>query len=339
MNRRPRIVIRSRLLAAALLLALPLTAHAQAPRKLTVVLGYIPNVEMYGPEYALIEGLFKAEGLDVTLVPAGQGVNQVQMVAAGVADIGIANPESILAAAGRGEKFKIFASQFQTSPVAMTCRKDSGVTKATELKGKRIGVKVAAKPYLDLLLSKNGLKDSDVTTTTIGGTDIAVLISGRIDCQVTTFAFNEPRLIENAGVPVNVLPLGSFGLNAQTDSYFVKASFLDNPANADVLVRFLRTQGQAWDSFFKDPSAAAAYVINKKLLDGLDIEQQTYQAIQQAKFMKSPLTAEKGILWINPATFKETAENLFAAKVTDTLVDPTDLLTMDILEKASLPKL
>jgi NitT/TauT family transport system substrate-binding protein len=334
---RPRLL---RLLSIACFLALlPLAAFAQAPRKLTVVLGYVPNVEMYGPEYALHEGLFKAAGLDVTLVPAGQGVNQVQMVAAGVADIGIANPESIIAAAGRGEKFKIFASQFQTSPLAMTCRKDSGVTKASELRGKRIGVKVAAKPYLDLLLSKNGLKDSDVTTTTIGGTDIAVLIAGRVDCQITTFAFNEPRLIEQAGVPVNVLPLGSFGLNAQTDSYFVKASFFDDAANIPILVKFLKTQGEAWASFFKDPKAAAAYMVNQRFLDGLDLDQQTFQAQQQATYMRSPLTAEKGILWINPATFKETAENLFAAKVTASVIDTTDMLTMTILEQAGLPKL
>ncbi len=324
---------------AALAVLIPLAAQAQTPRKLTVVLGYIPNVEMYGPEYALHEGLFKAAGFDVTLVPTGQGINQVQMVAAGVADIGIANPESILAAAGRGEKFKIIASQFQTSPVAMTCRKDSGVTKATDLKGKRIGVKVAAKPYLDLLLSKNGLKDTDVTTTTIGGTDIAVLISGRIDCEVTTFAFNEPRLIENAGVPVNVLPLGSFGLNAQTDSYFVKESFFNTPGNVEMLAKFMHTQGEAWANFFKDPKAAAAYMVNQKFVDGLDIDQQSYQATQQAIFMKSKLTAEKGILWINPATFKETAENLFAAHVTDKVVDPTDMLTTAVLEQSGLPKL
>ena len=43
------------------------------------------------------QGYYKAAGLDVTLIPAGQGVDQVQMVAAGIATIGIDNPEPILA--------------------------------------------------------------------------------------------------------------------------------------------------------------------------------------------------------------------------------------------------
>src|ERR1700722_6485945 len=199
-------------------------ASAADMTKLSVVLGYIPNVEMYGLEYALHEGLYKAEGLDVTLIPAGQGVDQVQMVAAGIVQVGIDNPEGILAATAKNESFKVFAGQFQTQPIGMTGRKDSGVVKPTDLKGKTIGVKVNAEPYFRLFLAKNGLQPSDVTTTTIGPNDISVLIAGRIACEITTCAFNEPRLIEAAGVPVTVLPLGDYGLNAQADSYFVKNS-------------------------------------------------------------------------------------------------------------------
>ena len=39
----------------------------------------------------------------------------------------------------------------------MTCRKDSGVTKPADLKGKTIGVKTNAEPYFRLFLAKNGI--------------------------------------------------------------------------------------------------------------------------------------------------------------------------------------
>lgn len=112
------------------------SAQAQELKKLTVVLSYVPNVEAYGPEYALHNGFFREQGLDVTRAPAGQGVDQVQMVASGAADIGITDPETILAGVARGEKFVAFAAEFQKSPVAMTCRKDSRVAKPADLKGR-----------------------------------------------------------------------------------------------------------------------------------------------------------------------------------------------------------
>jgi NitT/TauT family transport system substrate-binding protein len=313
-------------------------ASAEDLTKLSVVLGYIPNVEMYGLEYALHEGLYKAAGLDVTLIPAGQGVNQVQMVAAGVVQIGIDNPEGILAAAAKNESFKVFAGQFQKQPIAMTCRKDSGVTKPADLKGKTIGVKTNAEPYFKLFLAKNDLKPSDVTTTSIGPNDISVLIAGRIACEITTFAFNEPRLIEAAGVPVTVLPLGDYGLNAQADSYFVKSSYFDKPENQAILVKFLKATGEGWVGFYKDPKAAAKYVIDHNFVDGLDLDQQTFQAEQQVKYMSGPLTASKGILWLDPSVWKETAQNVKASGVTPEVVPTDGMLTMSILEKADLPK-
>ena len=306
--------------------------------KLSVVLGYIPNVEMYGLEYALHEGLYKAEGLDVTLIPAGQGVDQVQMVAAGIVQIGIDNPEGIIAATAKNESFTVFAGQFQSQPIAMTCRKDSGVVKPADLKGKTIGVKTNAEPYFKLFLAKNGLQTSDVKTTSIGPNDISVLIAGRIACEITTFAFNEPRLIEQAGVPVTVLPLGDYGLNAQADSYFVKSSWFEKPENQAILVKFLHATGQGWVSFYKDPKAAAKYVIDHNFVDGLDIEQQTYQAEQQVKYMSSKLTADKGILWLDPAIWAQTAENVKESGVTPTVIPTAGMLTMSILEKAGLPK-
>ena len=332
-----RLAIRSALTLGAALVGLSATA-ASAATPLTVVLGYSPDVESFGAYYAKEMGYFTDAGLDVTLIPAGTGIDQVQMVDSGQALIGIGGPEQVLAATDKGVKLKVFAAEFQTSPVSMTCRKDSGVTKPAELKGKRLGVKQNAELYAKLFLSKNGMSMSDITPTTIGGSDISLIIAGKIDCMITTFAFNEPSLIEQAGVPVNVLRLGDYGLNSQTDSYFAKADWYADPAHQELLVKYMQAEGKAWDAFFKDPAGLSKWFVDKAFNDGLNVEQQQFQGTTQVKYMADAVTAEKGIFWVNPKTWEETAANTVAMGAAKAVPDLTTILTNDIMVKAALSK-
>lgn len=327
------------LIAAALVftaLAAPAVAQDKVP--LTVVLSYIPNVENFGAIYAENKGFFDEAGLDVTLVPGGQGVDGLQMLDSGISQITITGADSVVAAVDKGAALKVFAAQFQFSPVAMTCREDSGITDPSMLKGKRLGIKQAAQLYAETFLSKVGLSMADIVPTTIGGSDVSTIIAGKVDCMITTFAFNEPRLISNAGVPVNVLRLGDYGLNSQPGAFTVTQKFWDTPGNKEVLVKYLTAEAKGWDEFFKDPAAGAKFIVDGGFNDGLDIEQQTYQAEQQVKYMASPLTAEKGILWLDPKTWAESTANALAAGATSKLVDPATFITTEILEQTPLPK-
>ncbi|WP_421760851.1 ABC transporter substrate-binding protein [Devosia sp.] len=324
--------------AALLSTVIATGAMAQDKTKLTVVLGYVPNVESYGPIYAKAKGFFDEAGLDVTLVPGGNGVDSLQMIDSGLAQISIGGSDAVIAAVDKGVALKVFAAEFQFSPVAMTCREDSGVTEPSMLKGKRLGIKQAAQLYAETFLSKNGLTMADITPTTIGGSDVSTIIAGKVDCMITTFAFNEPRLIANAGVPVKVLRLGDYGLNSQPDAYAVTQAFYDTPGNKEILAKYLTAEAKAWDELFKDPAAGAKFIVEGGFNDGLDIDQQTFQAEQQVTYMVSALTKEKGIMWLDPKTWAENAANALAAGSTTKLVDPASFLTTEILEASTLPK-
>jgi NitT/TauT family transport system substrate-binding protein len=105
-----------------------------------------------------------------------------------------------------------------------------------------------------------------------------------------------------------------------------------------VLVKFLRATAKGWVSFYEDPKAAANYIIDGNFVDGLDRTQQIFQAEQQVNYMKSQLTKEKGILWLDPKIWAETAENLKASGVTKTVIPLNGVLTTSILEQADMPK-
>lgn len=327
------------LLAASLLAAVALPAAAAEKTPLTVVLSYVPNVENFGAFYAREKGYFDEAGLDVTLIPGGQGIDQVQMVSAGLAQLGMTGADSVVAAVDKGAPLKVIGAQFQTSPVAMTCRKDSGITSPAQMAGRKLGVKQAAQVYASSFMAKNGVKIEDVEVTPIGNSDVSTIIAGAVECMITTFAFNEPRLIEQAGVEVTVLPLGSFGMNSQSGSWIVTAEFFAKPENKKALAAYMAAEAKAWEAYFADPEAAAAFIIDGKFNDGLNLEQQTYQAVQQAKYMVSPLTAEKGILWLDPKTWDETTQNAFEAGAASKKIDPASFTTTEILEMAAPPKL
>lgn len=281
-------------------------------KKMTVVLSYIPNVENFGTIYAKEKGFFKEAGLDVELVPGGAGVDGIQMIASGTAQIAITAAEPIIAAVGRGEHLKVIATRLQKNPQAMTCRQDSGVTEAHMVKGKRLAIKQTAQKQADVFLGKLGLTTKDMETLSVGGSDISAIIAGRVDCLYSTYAYNEPRLIENAGVKVNVLSLGDYGLNSQPGAITVTEKYFND--NKELLKSYLTAESRGWAEYFKDPDAAAKFIVEGGFNDGLDIGQQTYQAERQVSFMTSPLTKEKGILYLDPAIWKESAANSFAAK-------------------------
>lgn len=322
--------------AAALMLVAAAPASAQS---LTVVLSYIPNVENFGALYAREKGFFKEAGLDVKLIPGGNGIDQVQMVSSGIAQLGMTSAESVVAAVDKGAQLKVIAGQFQTAPTAMTCRKDSGITTPKQVVGRKLGVKQAAQVFATAFLGKNGVNIADVKVTPIGNSDISNIIAGTVECMITTFAFNEPRLIEQAGVPVTVLPLGSFGMNSQSGSWIVRTDFLDKPENKKILAAYMKAEAKAWVEYFKDPAAAAKFIVDGKFNDGLNIDQQTFQAVQQANYMKSALTAEKGILWVDPKTWEETTANALEAKTASKKIDPATITSTEILEMAGVPKI
>ena len=92
------------------------------------------------------------------------------------------------------------------------------------------------------------------------------------------------------------------------------------------------------DAFFKDPAGLSKWFVDKAFNDGLNVEQQQFQGTTQVKYMADAVTAEKGIFWVNPKTWEETAANTVAMGAAKAVPDLTTILTNDIMVKAALSK-
>jgi NitT/TauT family transport system substrate-binding protein len=302
------------------------------PGKLKVQLNFIRNVEHAGILFAEKEGYYKEENLEVEIVAGGTGIDPVQVVAAGGADIGVSSSSSLINARSQSVPVKAFAAQFQKSPVATTCRADSGVKQLSDIRGKKIGVKPTARPLFNIILTKIGLTADDVEIVPNSQTDITPLADKRIDCLFTTFAVNEPVSLRQQGVDVLVMLNHDNGLPEQTNAYFASDKTLTE--KADLLVRWTRATQKGWQKALADPSATAKAVLTSGLVDNLNETQQTEQARLQTDLMKSSATTDKGLLWLDSAVWEVNAKNVFEQGVAGRLVTPNEVMTTELLDKA-----
>lgn len=294
-----------------------------------VQLNFVPNVEHFGVSYADEDGLAAAAGVDVEVLAGGQGIDPVQVVAAGQADVGVTAAESFLLARAQGMPLVAFAAQFQNSPVALTCREDSGITEVAGIAGHTIGVKAVAESMFAVFLGVNGIDPESIDTEPIGASDVATIIAGRIDCQFTTFAVNEPNTMRNAGVEPVVFLLSENGLPAQSNVYFTSEEKLAD--NRDALVAWLGVTADAWQTFLDDPVAAAEWQVESGLVDGLDITQQT----QQAEGMVSLMEGGPGLLALDPDVWAGTQQNMLDSGQLTEEIDLTTVLDPTLLADAS----
>jgi len=145
-------------LAVLLALGLAVSAAAAAPPpfKITVQLDWIAEPEHGGFYQAQARGFFRAEGLDVTILPGGPNAFVMQDIATGKADIGQADCIGTLREQAAGLPFVQFAAVFQDDPSGLLVHADSPVHRFEDLQGRTI-IARPGWPFLDYLRKKYGL--------------------------------------------------------------------------------------------------------------------------------------------------------------------------------------
>jgi NitT/TauT family transport system substrate-binding protein len=161
---------RHRAALAALLLALPLAAHAEE----IVVSNY--GVTTNGMPYAvaMAKGFFKQQGADVTgILSSDGGGTTVRTLLGGNLAYGEINPTATITAIQSGADLKIVSDNVQTvAEFIWAVKPDSPIKTAADLKGRKIGYtnpRSTSQALAILVLEKAGLKPEDAELIKTGG--------------------------------------------------------------------------------------------------------------------------------------------------------------------------
>ncbi len=253
----------------------PSASNGLTPVKLQ--LDWYPQPEHGGFFTAVLQGYYKAEGLDVTVLPLPQYGSVAQLVSSGKADLGLGSSDQILEWDSNGLPLVAVAATMQHDPQAVMVHQNSPVHDFKDLEGHTIAAQTGA-TWLKYVISRYGLHNVRQVPSTLS---IANFLADP-DYVQQIFITSEPFFARQAGAQVRTLLISSSGY----DPYRVQFTTHDFAAqHPDLVAKFVRASIRGWQDYLKNPQPTNDYLL--KLNPALNPAQETYtaQALRDGAFI------------------------------------------------------
>ncbi len=310
-----------RLLLAFLLAAVAPAALAQ--ERIVFATDWLAQAEHGGFYQAVADGLYRKEGLDVTLRMGGPQVNGLQLLAAKQIDIAMADGLQVLAAVEQGVPLAAFAATFQKNPTVVIAH--PGVAQLADLKGKPIAIGAASNTtFWPWLRQKYGFTDDQKRPY---GFSVQPFLADPALSQ-QGFVTSEPFSIEQAGVKPVVFLLADLGYPPYSEVLVVTRETLAK--RRDALVRFLRASAEGWRRYLADPAAGNALIRkdNPQMSDALLAY--GHRKMQEYAIVAGGDARTTGLLGMTDARWRATVDFIRGAGLAKPGVDYATAWTLDV---------
>ncbi len=209
--------------------------------QVTLQLKWKHQFQFAGYYMAIEKGYYRDLGLDVTLLEAPDEGETLASVFDGEAQFGVTTSDILLLRA-QGRKLVLLAPIFQRTAQVLVAKKESGIEKAQDIKGKRVAVESYAADIL-AYLEMNGVSRSDFTQTG-HSFSISELINDEVDA-ITAYITDEPFLLEQEGVEYSIIQPEGAGYSFYGDVLFTTEEMINN--NQSVVLQFREASLKGWE--------------------------------------------------------------------------------------------
>ncbi len=300
----------------------PATEGGLTPIRLQ--LDWYPQPEHGGFFAAQLLGYYKAEGLDVTILPLPQYGSVAQLVSTGKADLGLGSSDQILEWNSNGLPLVAVSATMQHDPQAVMVHKDSPIHDFRDLEGHTIAAQTGA-TWLKYVTSRYKLQQVRQIPSTLS---IANFLADPGYVQ-QIFITSEPFFAKQAGAEVRTLLISSSGY----DPYRVQFTTRDFAAqHPDLVMKFVRASIRGWQAYLTDPAATNALLL--KLNPALNPAQETYtaQALRDGAFIAGgdPTSAQTGHM--TAARWQTAYEQLNSLGILHGPIDPTTTYSLKFVQ-------
>ena len=243
-------------LSASVLLALPGAPLAQ--EKFTHLTNWFAQAEHGGYYQALAAGLYKKEGLDVTLKMGGPQVNVMQLLAAGQADCIMGYDVQTMKGWEQGIAAVTVAASFQKD-AAVLISHPGVVNRLADLKGKTILISSASHTsFWPWLKTTYGLSDAQTRPYTF---NIQPFMADKNMVQ-QGYLSSEPYAMEKeARYKPNVFLLADHGWPPYSTTIVCMEKTVQ--ARPKAIAAFIKATMQGWKGYLQGDASAANALIKK----------------------------------------------------------------------------
>jgi ABC-type nitrate/sulfonate/bicarbonate transport system substrate-binding protein len=227
------------------------------------------------------KGFFAEEGINALLDQYLLGVQALEAMLAGKADLATSAVNGIVLSSFKTKGFKVITSIASTDEgYKIITRKDRGIRSPADLKGKRIGITRKGNVdhfFLDFLLLKNNLTEKDVVLV-VKDIDAlsSALIKGEIDAISNTITSAE-RIRTKLGN--NTLLLGDKGLFIFATSISGTDNFINK--RPETVKKVLRALSKA-EQFVREHPQESSEIVSAKLQLKPDDTAKLFSSVQLA---------------------------------------------------------
>jgi NitT/TauT family transport system substrate-binding protein len=304
-------------------------------------LQWAPQAQFAGYFAAQEEGYYKDAGLNVTVVPGGPDV--IPQVAGSASD----GPEFTISWVPKVLEARVgnppsdlvnIAQVFQRSGTLSVSWKDSNITSPADFAGKKVGAWGFGNEFeVTAAASKHGLAEGTDYEKVTQPFDMSLLLQRQIDVA-EAMIYNEYAQVLEAKNPetgelyqpedLNVINYNDEQTAMLQDALFARKSWLEQPGNEDVAVRFLEASFRGWIFCRENPDKCVDYTIDQGTTLGAG-----HQAWQMNEINPLIWPSPNGIGVMDKALWDQTVAVSTEAKIIPE-APPADAFRTDLAEKA-----
>jgi NitT/TauT family transport system substrate-binding protein len=296
---------------------------ATSATRVSLQLQWYPQAQFAGYFAAMEQGYYQAENIDLEIINGSATIapQTVGSTSTGPEFVVSWVPKVLQAREVPGaEQLVDIAQIFQRSGTLSVSWKSSNITKPADFTGKKIGVWDFGNEFeVTAGAKKAGLEQGTDYTKYIQDFDMTMLLSKQIDVSEAMIYNEYAQLLESLDpdtgdlvkpTNLNVINWNDVGTAMLQDALFARGSWLAQPGNSDVAIRFLRASFKGWIYCRSNPEDCVQYTVNAGAKLGPGHQRWMMNEV-------NPLVwpSPNGIGVMDPVLWKQTVDTSLAAGI------------------------